>query len=227
MGGLINIAFIPPYRIGLKSIVDYLNYQLKILKVDVRLNNEFKVNKRRLWEFDVVLFATGSIPMIPRINGINVSNIMTSDECFLSKKVSGKRYVIIGGGVVGLQCADFLIEKKRDIDVVVIEKESSIARDIGNIEKKMILNRLLNKGVRILINSQISKIEDGQVIIKVDGEKKNFKFDKLIISIGRLPNNPYQHIAGRLKKCYVVGDCLKPRKIIDAIHDACKLALRI
>lgn len=227
LGGLINIASIPPYRIGLKSIVDYLKYQLKILKVDVRLNNEFKIGKRRLSEYDVVIFATGSIPLIPKINRINVSNLITSDECFLSKRVSGKRYVIIGGGVVGLQCADFLTKKRRDIDVVVIEKESSIARDIGNIEKKMILNRLLNAGVRILINSRISKIEDGQVIIEVDGQKKNFRFDKLVISIGRLPNNAYQHISSRLKEHYVIGDCLKPRKIIDAIHDAYKLALKI
>lgn len=227
LGGLINIASIPPYRIQLKRIVDYLENQLKILGVDIRLNNEFKVNKRKLSEYDVAIFATGSIPMIPRINRMYPSKITTSDECFLSERVSEKRYVIIGGGVVGLQCADFLIGRKKDMEVVVIEKESSIARDIGNIEKKMILNRLLNKGVRILINSKISKIEGDQVIIKMDGERKNFKFDRLITSIGRLPYTPYQRSSQRLKESYVIGDCLKPRKIIDAIHDAYKLALKI
>ncbi len=228
LGGLIHIASIPPYRIGLRSIVDYLTYQLKILKVDVRLNNEFEINKRRLPEdYEVMIFATGSIPLIPRIKRTGVSNVITSDECFLSKRVTGKHYVIIGGGAVGLQCADFLTEKRRDIDVVVIEKESSIARDLGNIEKKMILNRLLNAGVRILRNSRISKIEDGQVMIEVDGQIKNFMFDQLVISIGRLSHNPHGHISGRWKEHYVIGDCLKPRKIIEAVHDAYKLALKI
>lgn len=227
LGGLLNIACIPPYRQGIRSFVNYLENQLKSLKVDIKLNYECKANTREISNFDIIIFANGSKP-INEIEGIHTCNIIPADECFLSKKIRGQRYIIVGGGAVGLQCADFLTKGRKDIEVIVIEKENSIGRDIGNIEKKMILNRLLNRGVRILINSQILNIEGDQIIICANDQKKSFRFDSLIIAVGRSPNNElFYLIRDKHQKKYMIGDCIQPRKIVDAVHEAYKLALKI
>lgn len=227
LGGLLNIASIPPYRQGIKSFVNYLENQLKNLKVDIKLNYECEANTKGMSNFDIIIFANGSKP-ISKIEGIDTCNVMTADECLLSKKIKGQHYIIVGGGAVGLQCADFLTKKKKDIEVIVIEKENSIGRDMGNIEKKMILNRVLNRGVRILINSQILKIESNQIVIDVNGQKKNFLFDSLITAVGRSPDNKlFYLIKDKQKKKYMIGDCVQPRKIVDAVHEAYELALKI
>jgi len=224
LGGQLNIASIPPYRQGIKRFVNFLENELRSLKVNIRLNCEWKGKAKEISNFDVIIFATGSKP-INRIDGILKHNILHPDELFLSKRMNGQHCIVVGGGAVGLQCADFLAKRKKGVEVIVIEKENSIGRDMGNVEKKMVLNRLLNKGVRILINSKILKAENNNIIIESDGEKKSLKFDTLISAVGRLPNDRQQ---GSLKKeSYSIGDCSKIGKIIDAVHEAYKLALKI
>lgn len=227
LGGLLNIACLPPYRRGIGTFVNYLEKQLKNLKVDLKLNCEWKPNTQKMPDFDIIIFATGSRP-IDRIEGIGASKIMTADECLVLGKIQNRRYIIVGGGAVGLQCADFLTETRKGMQVTVIEKESLVGRDIGNIEKKVLLNALLNKGVRILVDSQVMNIQGNEIVVCSGDQTKKILFDSLILAVGRTPNNElFDSMNDKHRSKYMVGDCVQPRKIVDAVHEAYKLALKI
>jgi pyruvate/2-oxoglutarate dehydrogenase complex dihydrolipoamide dehydrogenase (E3) component len=230
LGGLLNLASVPPYRGDIEYFNSYLKKQMDILGVNIKLNEEWNVkNEDGLQKYDVLIIAVGSTPIIPEIGTIDNRSIMTADEYIGLRNLTGKKSIIMGGGIIGLQCADLLTETNEDVEVLVIEKESSVARDVGNTEKKMILTRILRKGVRILLNAKVLKIHGNIVTVERDGLKENFSFDHIIFALGRSPRKITipDSIKNKFQEIHFIGDCLEPRKIYDAVRDAFELGLKI
>jgi 2,4-dienoyl-CoA reductase (NADPH2) len=114
----------------LPAIVSYYRNQLRKLGVDVRLRKKATAATILKEKADVVITATGGIPPIPNIRGIERANVANSLKLqrqlkFLLKFVSpgvlnrlsriwmpiGKRVVIIGGDIHGCECAEFLVKR--------------------------------------------------------------------------------------------------------------------
>lgn len=228
LGGLLNKASMPPYRGDIKYFALYLKKQMEILYVNVKLNKNWNVeNKEELSRYNVLIIATGSTATIPEIEITDSFSLFTADEYLELQNLSGKRNIVIGGGIIGLQCADMLVQNNH-AEVLVIEKENSVARDVGNIEKKMILTRILGKGVRILLNTKVLKIKSNLVTIERGGLEESFPFDNLILAVGRSPNKI--NVPDSMNdsfEIYSIGDCIEPRKIYDAVKEAFELALKI
>jgi len=228
LGGLLNKASMPPFRGDIKYFVSYLKKQMEILHVNVELNRKWRVeNKEELSKYNVLIIATGSTATIPEIEIVDSSPLFTADEYLELPNLLGKKNIVIGGGIIGLQCADMLVQNNNE-DVLVIEKEDSVARDVGNIEKKMILTRILGKGVRILLNTKVLRIENNRVTVERGGLEESFPFNNLIFAVGRSPNKI--NVPGSVNdsfEVYSIGDCREPRKIYDAVKEAFELALKI
>jgi len=60
------------------------------------------------------------------------------------------------------------------------------------------------------------------------GRKLNFPADGIILAVGGCPNGGlFDALHGKVKELYKVGDCVDPRKILNAIHDAAKIAYNL
>ena len=66
---------------------------------------------------DVVILATGGISIVPTITGVNRGNVVQAWDVLRGKKI-GNRVVVIGGGMVGCDTADFLAKKGKTVTVV-------------------------------------------------------------------------------------------------------------
>lgn len=115
IGGQFNFAKKIPGKEIFQSTIDYFNHRLNQFNVDVHLNK--KVSVEELKEFDEVIIASGVIPRIPQIPGINHSSVMTYVEVLTGARVPGEKVAVMGAGGIGFDISEWLThEHKIDED---------------------------------------------------------------------------------------------------------------
>ncbi len=61
-----------------------------------------------------------------------------------------------------------------------------------------------------------------------NGERKEIGCDTAVIAVGTKPNDGlHEELEGKVKELYRIGDCVKPRKALDATREAAELGLRV
>lgn len=137
-----------------------------------------------------VIIATGSRPRMLRDLMADGEHILTSDEA-LELKTLPSSMIIIGGGVIGLEWASIFSDF--GVRVTVIENEERIiGTEDKDISKEM--ERVMKKkGVEIVTGANVypdSLRKGGGVTItaEINGSRREFQADKLLLSIGRMAN---------------------------------------
>ncbi len=198
----------PYYISGEIEKEELFNFRKKdysINDIEVLLKNEVKSidrEKRKLIleneniKYDKLVLATGSVCSIPKINGLTKIEFLTLkdiNDAEKIKKAAGKKktFVIIGGGLIGIELASALIKKKSA--VCVIEKENEILPKVLDSNMAIYVREFLEKrGVKFYTNSQIRQIKKGKIVLK----NKNVEFDELVLATGFLPNIKLARLCG-------------------------------
>lgn len=139
---------------------------------------------------DKILIATGSVPSVPPIPGMELPDVVTSDE-LLSKKEVYPRLTIIGGGVIGLEFAS--IYSALGAQVTVVE---FLDRILANMDKEISQNLKMimkKRGVDIHTSARVEEIrrgENGTLICcyTEKDEKKEVESDGILAAVGRRAN---------------------------------------
>lgn len=222
LGGQAILASIAPGKDEVKELILYLETQVRKANVSVRLAKEATVGDIVKERPDVIVLATGAVPNIPSIPGIEESHVVTAWEVLAGRANLGNRVVIIGGGQVGLETADFLAEKRKK--VTVLEMLPEVGREMELLTKIFLQERLAKAGVKVQTSANVLEItEEG-----VRTRKKVIKADGIVIAVGHKPvDGLLESLRGKAEEVYQVGDCIRPRKIIDAIHEGARVGRMI
>ena len=226
LGGQLNLASKPPGREEIQNIINYLSTQLNKLGVEVKLGVEADVKLIEDLKPDVVIVASGVIPIIPEVEGIEKPNVFLAHDVLAEKVKVGDKVVVVGGGGVGCGVAEFLAQKGKN--VTIVEMLEKLARDVGITTRWIVLLRLRQKNVKIVTKAKLKKIVENGVIVAKNGEEEFFEADSVVIAVGSKPNNQLaQQLKGKIPELYTVGDCVEPRKALEAIHEGFDVAIRI
>ena len=146
-------------------------------------------------QYDKMVFATGSAPLVPPIPGIKKENVFSVKKEFdylkdvLREMDKVKDIVIIGGGFIGMEFADEC-RKNRDVNVTVVEMGGrclQLAMDDEYCDEAE--KALKDVGVKILTNEKVVSIEGNTVVESVKlASGKMVKADIVILGIGAVPN---------------------------------------
>jgi 2,4-dienoyl-CoA reductase-like NADH-dependent reductase (Old Yellow Enzyme family)/thioredoxin reductase len=219
LGGMAIIAAIPPHKYEIKNLLDYYIAQLQKLKVDVRLGEEITKEEIQEHHPDVVITATGAEPALPNIPGNNMSHVMTAKDVLTERMKVRDKVVIIGGGQTGLETAEFLAEKGKK--VTILEMLPEVGIDMELYTKIFMLQRLKKAGVAVRENIRVDEITEKGVIAK----KNLFEADSVIIAVGLKPaNDVYASLKGKFQELYAIGDSVRPRRLLDAVHEGARVA---
>jgi dihydrolipoamide dehydrogenase len=135
-----------------------------------------------------LLIATGSVSVIPPIEGLkeslNTGFALTNSEILELKQVPGE-LAIIGGGVIGLEMANYYCAAGSK--VTVIEMLDHIGGNVDRDISKSLQLSLEKIGVKFLLSSKVTKISGRQVTFEKNGKEQAIKADKVLLSIGRKP----------------------------------------
>lgn len=228
LGGTLRVASVPVFKKRLEKLLQWYELQLKRLGVKVLLRAKATSETISLVRPDVVIFATGSKPLIPAIPG--VENAIVADDLLLGKAEVGKKVVVVGGGFVGIETAIHLAMVGRD--VTVVEALPEIARDVEPVSKIALLRPggILSKyNIKVFTCATVLRIEkSGVEVIKPPLERMFIEADSVVLAVGRssyLDLHLYEEAKSMARKVYVIGDAKSPRKVIDAIHEGFFVAL--
>jgi NADPH-dependent 2,4-dienoyl-CoA reductase/sulfur reductase-like enzyme len=227
LGGRFLMAAIPPQKQILKEFIGYLSRQLKKLPVKVIIGRPFTTASLRRGKPNVVIVATGAKPFFPPIDGIREAKTISVDDALSGSAPLGKKVLVIGGGGIGAEVADYLSEEGKEVQLV--EMREGIALDLVGHLQHFLNKRLREKGVRILTSTKVTRFEKQGVWVEdAQGTKKLEGFDSVVIALGSIPNDELlESLKGKVSEVYVVGDASKPREVMEALFEGEEIALKI
>lgn len=231
LGGLLRLAAVPIAKQELCKVIKFMARRLEHEGIEVRMNcevtpemlaNEFK-------DYEVIC-STGAVPK--EIAPFKVfKQTMTADDVLSGKEYPGRKIVILGGGSVGCETADYLAPLINDLfpanrDITVIEMTPSLMPGEGGAAKSQLTQRLMRKGVKIELNAQVTKVDETTITYEKDGQEHQITdADTLVFAVGYAPNKVENEAVE--DRIHFIGDCNQVGNLKDAIQAANQLAKEI
>ncbi|MGO5051202.1 NAD(P)/FAD-dependent oxidoreductase [Lachnospiraceae bacterium LCP25S3_G4] len=230
LGGLATeIAKIPDKK-RLADFPNYLIHRAKSLKnITIKLDTEASVNLVKDLSPNIVINATGSVPLLPPINGLydnlgnenaNVYSILDLINHVTSypTDLTGKKVIVIGGGAVGLDVVEFFAP--RGANVTIIEMMPAIGKDLDASSKSSIHECMTKHNVVQMTNTALQEVKAHSFIVKQGGKDVELSFDYGFVCLGMKANAP---IWDDIQKAFEetdteilnIGDSVRARRIID------------
>lgn len=233
-GGQLRIASVPPAKQELTRVIKYQFSRLAETGVDVRMGVELTAEdiQRDFAGYEVVL-AYGAEPIVPGFM-TGFKQVMTADDLLAGRAFPGKKIVIVGGGSVGCETADYLAPLVNDLapsnrDVTLIEMTRTLAANEGGAGRAVLVTRILDKGVHVLTEAKLTGVTEDTISYEKDGEEHVIEgADTLVLALGYRPNTA---LADALTEagfaCHVLGDSKQCGNLRDAIEAGYKAACEL
>ena len=228
LGGQMRLAAYPPGKGDITNMVR--SYIAKCNQYGVKIQTNTKVTSEIIKKKapEVIIIATGSTPLILPIDGINESGVIHATDLLDGKKTSGKKVLVVGGGMVGCETADFLGEQEHD--VTVIEFRDQVGADVISEHRKFLMHDFNEYKIKTIISAKVAKFFEGGVvyILPDKTEHKIEGFDSVVLAMGARSYDPLsEEVKKVVKETYIIGDAVKARRALDATAEAMEVAMKI
>lgn len=229
LGGQFLLAGVAPRKQEMSDSAISRAQQTERLGVDIRLSTKVTPQLLQTEKPDVVIIATGSTPNMLDIPGIERDNVYNAYDVISGRTPLIKgNIVVVGGGLVGLEVAELLAHQKNN--VTVIEALEGVGRELGDFRKICVLENLHCYNVATMDKAKCIEIKEHALVYEKEGKEQEISFDYIVIAIGAVADD-YHDIEEFCQRnniiYYVIGDAKKPRRAIDAIHEAAAIARAI
>ncbi len=219
LGGLLRYAAVPYFKGELRSFREYLIAQVKKSKVEILAGRPAALESIRALRPDALVVATGSTPRRLQIPGIGKPFVSGALDLLGGKTKPGDRVIIVGGAAMGCEIAAHLAAQNKKI--TIIEMLGELALDLEPRSRMSLVSLLKSGGIEILTGWRLERIEDGEAIaVDGNGKEKIVRGDSLILALGLVPNQELTtSLQENFPEVHVIGDCVEPRKIYQAVHE--------
>lgn len=220
-GGHLVEGSVPEFKSDVRLLIEYYLTQLRKLNVRIEFNKEVIPDLVKKMEFDVVVVAKGSAPVVPDIPGIEKDRVISAIDVLEGGVKVGENVLIAGGGLVGCEVAVYLAQKGRR--VTLVEMQGEILPAVFEANKQYLHKMLAENGVRMLTNTALARITDtGAVLVnKHHRYEAEVAADTVVLAVGLKPEDGLlRDLEGRAAELYHVGDCREPGRIMDAVWGA-------
>lgn len=227
-GGQLLLAAIPPGKEELNCLIEYLVAQVYKVGVDVKLGKAAGVEDIISVQPDAVIIATGSKTILPEISETGRVDILLAREVIAGKGKTGKKIIVVGGGRVGCETAMMLARGGKEVILVRISGKGRLAGELGPASRASFLEELYKSGVKIMADAVLKSIDDTGVTVDRAGSVTHIKADTVVISPISVPDDSLaEALKDRIPEIYTIGDCVRPRQIVDAIREGYLVAAGI
>lgn len=228
LGGQMVLAGIPPHKEAVTEAKDWFIAELARVGVEPRLNTEADIEYIRSVKPDVILLAIGSRPSRPPVEGIDLAADGWDVLRDAGHMPQSKEIVIIGGGTVGCEIAQTLIEKGNHI--TIIEMDDGLSKKQNLVHRQHNQQVLEEADTVICLNSAVQKVEKDKVTYR-DGEGniREAVCDMVICATGQKPKDP--QLAGELRsmgyETYTLGDATESGDFRTATRSAMDVVMAL
>ena len=204
-GGQIHLAAVPPRKREILRSVEYFEKILPELGVTIHLNTE--CTKEIMNDADAVIVAVGAHDFILPVPGADNENVVSSWDVLSGKAEVKGHCAIIGGGLVGTETAEYVLEK--GCQVSVIEMLDQIANGESSTILPIIMKDFAQHDVKQYVNTKVNRIvNEGKTIPATDTKEEkeiSIDCDTIIMAVGSKKNE--LDMEGVTVPVYYAGDC--------------------
>ncbi len=215
LGGHVLAGVRPPFKSEMTACITYETNSLAANGVEVFLGHPVDVGFLAGCGADEIVVATGSDPIRPLIPGIDSPTVVTAEDVLLDQVMVGDDVVIIGAGSVGVETAEFLVARGKN--VTVIEIADDILADMAPTLRAPLEARIRQTPTRFELGQKVLEIRDGAV---VTDRTTVAPCETVVIAVGYQPDDALSRaLDGAGITHTLIGDAIKPRKINDAVTE--------
>ena len=209
------------------KFLNNLCWQLEKLGVQINLGKRATAATVEELQPDTVIVAAGAVPLVPPIAGVKQERVITAWDVLRGHEV-GQRVLVVGGGMTGVETAEYLAQQGKE--VVVVEQLKRIGADMGGTVRWHLMNRLKGQKVELLASTQVKEIgPQGAVTVLRNGREETLRgFETIVLACGARPRNELAtQIEGKVKELYIIGDAAKARKGLDALREGAEVGRKV
>jgi len=223
-GGQLRFASKSPFKDHYGAWASWLTSQAKRMGAVVRTNTKVTEGMISDGNPEVVILAIGGEPIKPDIPGIDLPFVCNAWQVLSGEVRPGKHAIVIGGGLIGMETADYLCKKGTQVTLVEVLKRSPVLKITSH--GYMLHTRLKDAGCRLLFNTTLTKIEESSVTALIDGREQILSpVDQVVIAVGLKPYDGLKEfLQARRIRHFIIGDALEPRRILEANEEGARAA---
>ena len=236
VGGLSSFISNLPSKTRMKDFPKYLETRAsKLDNLYTFLNTEANVELIKKFKPNIIVNATGSVPLVPPIKGLKenleAGNVRTifdminnvNDGKYPDDVCNGKKVVVIGGGSVGLDVIEYFAPRGAECTIVDMLPQIGMLAD--PITKCSMRETHDKYGVKEYVDTALQEVKENSFVVKLpNGEITELAFDLGFNCLGMKANNP---LLPELKEAfddtdvaiYQVGDSVRARRIMEGTMD--------
>ncbi|MFW9922385.1 MAG: FAD-dependent oxidoreductase [Candidatus Thorarchaeota archaeon] len=229
IGGSLNIASAAPIKNEMKNVILNYHYILEKYGIEIKLNTPFSNEILEEFQPDAIILATGSKISVPQINGLEAIKYYNFHEVLNGSVPEGERIIVIGGGMIGIEVTDYLVNKGKRISL--IEENAVIGADLYSLVGSELVQRIYDeKNVKVYTDTVIKSINDSKMACTCKGNELELQFDDIVLALEPKPNTNLEELLKKIvPKTFKIGDCKKRnvRKLLEAVSDGYEIGLTI
>lgn len=224
LGGLMRIAAVPIAKQDLTRLIQYMARRLEGAGVEVRLNcavdqamleGEFK-------GYEVIAGAGAQPIVVPAFTSFK--QWMTADDVLAGRAFPGRKIVVIGGGSVGCETADYLAPLVNDLyprnrEITLLEMAPGVMASESGPGRSLLVQRMMAKGVQMICGAKVEKVDESSIWYTKDGQQHCIAdADTLVLAMGYKADPALEEMLKAAGASYhLIGDANKVGTIKDAI----------
>lgn len=228
LGGQMILAGKPPGKEAVHRALNWFIEECQRQKIEIHLNVEADAAIIADYHPEVVINATGSLPWRPPIEGIN--NAVDAWEILKNSDnlPKNKEIVLIGGGTVGCETAELLLQAGNQI--TILEMAADFCRGQEANHKAHLLQNLQNGGVRLITNANVNKINE-QSVTYLNAEKESVTIPCQLVIVATGQRSCSAEWSNTLEEqgipVYSIGDALQFGNFRSATRSAMEVVYNI
>lgn len=219
LGGTWLIAALPPHKAELLTFVGWQRHELERLGVRICYNTALTKEIIAAEQPDQVIVATGCKPFIPPIPGKDRPNVVQANDILQQNVRAGQNVVVVGGGSVGVETAEYL--SLYGSDVTIVEMRDDIL--IGCERETMLMLRQAVKDHQMKVYKNAAVCEIGEDTVTLERKGKRIvleEIDTVVVAAGSKPVNVLEEQVKELNiPVTVIGDSKKVRNGLHAVYE--------
>jgi 2,4-dienoyl-CoA reductase-like NADH-dependent reductase (Old Yellow Enzyme family)/thioredoxin reductase len=227
LGGQLALAARIPHKEGFLDAIRYMEIMAERAGVKIHLGARVTAEKLLEDGIDVVILATGGLPLSTAFPGLEATRWALASEVLEEEvDVETPSVLVIGGGLVGLETAAFLGAQGRRVRLV--ERLDQVGGGLDALPRAMLLKRLREDGVEIHTHTEVLSLTSEWAKARKEGKEIQLPFETLVLAVGVRPDRDLaQALEGSGLEAHLIGDAVEPRGVGEAIREGFEAGARL
>ncbi|MEG0506664.1 MAG: FAD-dependent oxidoreductase [Longicatena sp.] len=228
LGGQFITAGEAPHKEEMKQAA--ISFGEQIVNMGIPVRYKVTIDPKSIVEEkpDAVVLAIGASPIDLHLKGSDKKLVTNAHDVLDGKTEVQGSVGVIGGGLVGLEVADYLVSKGNS--VTLIEMLDQAGKDLGSLRKIAVMTKMAQAKVNIQCDTTCKEINEQGILCEKDGQEVQITCDSIVMAVGSRSNDS----SSLIEACntanipyYVIGDARKARRALNAIEEGFQCALEI